>query len=178
MKSRNFTVILCLVFFASSTLLAQSFQYVGAAKCKICHNKPATGQQYKLWTEELHSQAMKSLSNEKSLAYAKEHSIADPSKEPSCIKCHSTAGGLKDTQMAGITIAEGVSCESCHGPGSAYKTNTIMKDQALSIKNGLILPTKEVCEKCHNKDNPFYKPFNFDEAVKKIAHPNPAKAPK
>ncbi len=57
--------------------------------------------------------------------------------------------------MAGITIAEGVSCESCHGPGSAYKTNTIMKDQALSIKNGLILPTKEVCEKCHNKENPF-----------------------
>lgn len=173
MKSRNLFVVICVMLFSGSTLLAQNYQYVGAAKCKICHNKPATGQQYKIWSESLHANAMKSLSNEKSLAYAKEHNIADPTKEASCIKCHSTAGHVKETLQAGITIAEGVSCESCHGPGSAYKTNTIMKDQALSLKNGLILPTKEVCEKCHNKENPFYKPFNFDEAVKKIAHPNP-----
>jgi hypothetical protein len=173
MKSKNYVLFLCLMFVAASVSQAQTFQYVGAAKCKICHNKPATGQQYKIWSESLHANAMKSLSNEKSLAYAKEHNIADPTKEPSCIKCHSTAGHVKESLQAGITIAEGVSCESCHGPGSAYKTNTIMKDQALSIKNGLILPTKQVCEQCHNKDNPFYKPFNFDEAVKKIAHPNP-----
>lgn len=173
MKSRNIILILCLVFLSSGALVAQEFQYVGAAKCKICHNKPATGQQYKIWSEKLHANAMKSLSNEKSLAYAKEHNIADPTKEPSCIKCHSTAGSLKDSQMAGITIAEGVSCESCHGPGSAYKTNTIMKDQALSIKNGLIIPDQKLCEKCHNKENPFFKPFNYAEASKKIAHPNP-----
>lgn len=173
MKSKNLFVIICVVIFSGNTLFAQDFQYVGAAKCKICHNKPATGQQYKIWSESLHANAMKSLSNEKSLAYAKEHNIADPTKEVSCIKCHSTMGQVKETLQAGITVAEGVSCESCHGPGSAYKTNTIMKDQALSLKNGLILPTKEVCEKCHNKNNPFYKPFNFDEAVKKIAHPDP-----
>jgi hypothetical protein len=173
MKSRNLFVIICVMLFSGSTLLAQNFQYVGAAKCKICHNKPATGQQYKIWSESLHANAMKSLSNEKSLAYAKEHNIADPTKEATCLKCHSTAGSVKESLQAGITIAEGVSCESCHGPGNAYKTNTIMKDQALSLKNGLVLPTKEVCEKCHNKDNPFYKPFNFDDAAKKIAHPDP-----
>ncbi len=173
MKSRNLFVVICVMLFSVSTLLAQNYQYVGAAKCKICHNKPATGQQYKIWSESLHANAMKSLSNEKSLAYAKEHNIADPAKEPSCLKCHSTAGSVKESLQAGITVAEGVSCESCHGPGSAYKTNTIMKDQALSLKNGLILPTKEVCEKCHNKENPFYKPFNFDDAAKKIAHPDP-----
>jgi hypothetical protein len=173
MKSRNLFVVICVMLFSGSTLLAQNYQYVGAAKCKICHNKPATGQQYKIWSESLHANAMKSLSNEKSLAYAKEHNIADPAKEPTCLKCHSTAGSVKESLQAGITVAEGVSCESCHGPGSAYKTNTIMKDQALSLKNGLILPTKEVCEKCHNKENPFYKPFNFDDAAKKIAHPDP-----
>jgi hypothetical protein len=173
MKSRNLIVIVCLVFFTGSVLLAQDFQYVGAAKCKICHNKPATGQQYKIWSESLHANAMKSLSNEKSLAYAKDHNIADPAKEPSCIKCHSTAGSVKESLQAGITIAEGVSCESCHGPGSAYKTNTIMKDLALSQKNGLIVPDQKVCEKCHNKENPFFIPFNFQEASKKIAHPDP-----
>lgn len=173
MKSKNLILILCIVIITSGGILAQDFQYVGAAKCKICHNKPATGQQFKIWSESLHANSMKSLSNEKSLAYAKEHNIADPTKEASCIKCHSTAGGLKDSQMAGITIAEGVSCETCHGPGSAYKTNTIMKDAALSAKSGLIKPDQKLCEKCHNKDNPFFKPFNYQESLKKIAHPNP-----
>jgi hypothetical protein len=173
MKSKNLILILCLVFITSGGLLSQEFQYVGSAKCKICHNKPATGQQFKVWSESLHANAMKSLSNEKSLAYAKEHNIADPTKDPSCLKCHSTAGSVKESLQAGITIAEGVSCESCHGPGSAYKTNTIMKDEALALKNGMIKPDQKVCEKCHNKDNPFFKPFNFAEASKKIAHPNP-----
>jgi hypothetical protein len=174
MKSKNLILIICLLFIGSSALYAQEFEYVGAAKCKICHNKPATGQQYKIWSESLHAKAMASLSNEKSLAYAKEHGIADPAKEPKCLKCHSTAGSIKESQNAGITVAEGVSCESCHGPGSAYKTNTIMKDQALSIKNGLIIPDQKLCEKCHNKDNPFYKPFNYEEKKAKIAHPNKA----
>ncbi len=173
MKSKNLFLILGLVFISGSVLLAQDFQYVGAAKCKICHNKPATGQQYKIWSESLHANAMKTLSNEKSLAYAKAHNIADPTKEASCIKCHSTAGSLKDSQMAGITIAEGVSCESCHGPGSAYKTNTIMKDLALAKTKGMIVPDQKVCEKCHNKENPFDKPFNFEEKKALIAHPDP-----
>jgi len=48
-----------------------------------------------------------------------------------------------------------------------------MKSRELSMKNGLIIPTKEVCVKCHNKENPFFKEFNFDEAFKKISHPDP-----
>jgi hypothetical protein len=72
-----------------------------------------------------------------------------------------------------IKITEGVSCESCHGPGSLYKSMTVMKSREKSIEKGLILPTKEVCIKCHNEDNPFYKPFDFDAAVAKITHPNP-----
>lgn len=174
MKSKNLILILCLVFIGNGALSAQDFEYVGAAKCKICHNKPATGQQYKIWSESLHAKAMASLSNEKSLAYAKEHNIADPAKDPKCLKCHSTAGGIKESLNAGITVAEGVSCESCHGPGSAYKTNAIMKDKAVAQKNGMIIPDQKLCEKCHNKENPFYKPFNYEEKKAKIAHPNKA----
>jgi hypothetical protein len=29
---------------------------------------------------------------------------------------------------------------------------------------------------CHNPRNPFHKPFNFEEASKKIAHPIPKAA--
>jgi hypothetical protein len=41
------------------------------------------------------------------------------------------------------------------------------------MQNGLILPDKTVCIGCHNKENPFFKEFNFDAAVAKIAHPDP-----
>ena len=108
------------------------------------------------------------------MEYAKANNIADPSKDQKCLKCHSTYYSVPKDAINGLTENEGVSCETCHGPGSAYKAMNVMKDQALALKKGLILPTKEVCLKCHNKENPFYKPFNFDEAVKKIAHPIPA----
>lgn len=163
-----------MVLFASNNLLAQNFKYVGASKCKKCHNKIETGQQYKNWSESLHAKAMKSLSSEPALVYARAHNIADPTKDPGCLKCHSTAGNVAKSIEAGITIAEGVSCESCHGPGSAYKAKSLMKDRAISVKNGLILPTRQVCEQCHNNYNPFFKPFDFDRSMKKIAHPNPA----
>ena len=157
----------------SSFLFAQDFSYIGSAKCKMCHNSEKSGYQFKIWSESLHSKALASLSSQKSLDYAKANGIADPAKDQKCLRCHSTYHSVKADQIETLLPTEGVSCESCHGPGSAYKTTTNMKSQELAMKNGLILPTKEVCEKCHNKDNPFYKPFNFDEAAKKIAHPTP-----
>ena len=174
MLSKNLVLALCLVFFAGSSLIAQDFEYIGAAKCKMCHNKTTVGQQYKIWSEGPHAKAMESLSSEESLAYAKENGIADPTKEASCIKCHSTVGGTDESLHIGLKITEGVSCETCHGPGSAYKSNTIMKDQAKSIEKGLIIPDQKLCEGCHNEENPFHKPFNYEESLKKIAHPIPA----
>jgi hypothetical protein len=173
MKITKVLMIAMLAFFLASLLPAQDYSYIGAAKCKMCHNSEKAGFQYKIWSESLHAKALVSLGNEKSLEYAKKNGITDPTKEAKCLKCHSTYHSVDKNSIETMLPTEGVSCESCHGPGSAYKTNTIMKSREMSMKNGLILPTKEVCEKCHNKDNPFYKPFNYDEAVKKIAHPTP-----
>ena len=173
MKLTKILMVATLAIFLASMLPAQDFNYIGALKCKMCHNSEKAGFAYKIWSESLHSKALASLGNEKSLEYAKQNGIADPTKEQKCLKCHSTYHSVAKDNIETLTATEGVSCESCHGPGSAYKTNTIMKSRELSMKNGLILPTKEVCEKCHNKDNPFYKPFNYEEAVKKIAHPTP-----
>ena len=173
-KKKIFILILTLI--TGIAMNAQDFEYIGANKCKMCHNKPATGAQFTKWSGLKHAKAMESLSSPESLAYAKEHGIADPTTDAGCIKCHSTFGSIDQKNNAGVTIKEGVSCESCHGPGSVYKSTTIMKDREKALANGLIMPTKEVCVKCHNKENPFYKPFDFAAAVAKIAHPNPAKA--
>ncbi|MFC2138054.1 cytochrome c family protein [Bacteroidota bacterium] len=173
MNNKKSMLFLCLVFFIGSTLLAQDYQYIGAAKCKMCHNKPTTGQQYKKWSELKHSKAMESLSSQASLDYAKKNNIADPTKDAGCLKCHSTLGSIDKSLNMGLTINEGVSCETCHGAGSKYKAMPIMKSREKSIANGLIIPDENLCKKCHNKENPFYKPFDYASAVKKIAHPIP-----
>ena len=64
-----------------------------------------------------------------------------------------------------------VDCESCHGPGSEYKTMSIMKDPAKAKAAGLILPTKADCAKCHGKNN---VPPMTDELFAKV-HAHKAK---
>ena len=51
-----------------------------------------------------------------------------------------------------------------------------MKNRDLALQKGMILPTEEVCKKCHNPESPTYKPFNYAEASAKIAHPDPTLA--
>ncbi len=171
----GFTFLLLVSYTSSSQSTA--FKYIGAAKCKMCHNSEAAGQQYKIWAASSHANAMKSLASEKSLEYAKKNNIADPTKEAKCVNCHSTFGPANAaliSEEVELNVNEGVSCETCHGPGNSYKTRAIMLDLAKSKENGLILPEKAVCEKCHNStENPFNKPFDFEAAKKIIAHPKP-----
>ena len=42
-------------------------------------------------------------------------------------------------------------CESCHGPGSAYKTLAVMKDPAKARAAGLVIPDRSFCAQCHGK---------------------------
>jgi hypothetical protein len=150
--------------------------YVGFKKCKTCHRSKKIGNQVGIWQGATHANALKSLSSPEALKYAKENNMGDPNKDPQCLNCHATMATV-DTNLIDpngkLTLEEGVSCESCHGPGSHYKKLSIMKDYEKALTNGLIVPTKEVCISCHNEKNPFYKPFNFEEQIIKINHPIP-----
>ena len=150
-----------LLFLGANYVTAQEYEYIGAAKCKMCHNKPATGAQYKQWAASKHAKAMESL-------------VGDEKKDPSCLKCHSTAGAVSEDLIATITVKEGVSCESCHGPGSGYKSKSVMQSHEKSVARGLIMPTEAVCIECHNEESPHFKGFNFEEALKEVDHPIPA----
>lgn len=153
----------CGLFLVVAPANAQQKEYIGAAKCKMCHNKPTTGEQYKQWAATPHAKAMASLKG-------------DEAKNPKCLKCHSTAAGLALSDTQTITVAEGVSCESCHGAGSAYKSPATMKDRAKAIAAGMIIPDEKLCKKCHNAESPNFKGFDYKTYSAKIAHPNPAKA--
>jgi hypothetical protein len=152
-------------------------KYIGADKCKMCHVSEAKGNQYGSWLKTSHAKAYETLAGEKALAIAKEKGLAkSPQETDACLKCHVTGWGQPATAFeATFKKEQGVSCESCHGPGSDYKGMEVMKDHAKSLAAGLILPTEKTCTGCHNSESPNFKSFDFKTMSAKIAHPNPAK---
>jgi hypothetical protein len=155
------------------------FTYVGYKKCKPCHLGKKIGAQSKVWEGGSHAKAYAELASEHSLKVAKELKLEeDPQKSAECLPCHVTAYGVPDSlKHERLTYEEGVSCEACHGPGSDYWSNTVMKALRAGTQDpkevGLWKPNEELCVTCHNKKSPTYKPFKFEEAVKAIAHPYP-----
>lgn len=184
---RHFWLFIVFVVFSSVNINAQEkkdnksiFKYGGVATCRACHFTKKSGAQYKIWQADRHAKAYETLKTEKALEAAKKLGIKDPSKSEKCLKCHVTAFGVAaNLKGPKLKTENGVGCESCHGPGSAYKGRKIMKDiyegKVDGKKYGLVMPTEETCVKCHNKENPFHKEFKFAEMAAKIAHPVPEK---
>ena len=169
-----FILVLSSMVFADEEKPA-AHQYVGSAKCKICHNSEKKGAQYTKWQESKHSKAYETLASEAALKIGKGMGIDNPQTSDKCLKCHVTAfGAPADEKAESFDQTEGVGCEACHGPGSDYKKMSVMKDKKAAIAAGLILPTEETCVKCHNEESPTFKEFNFAEFSKIIAHPDPA----
>ena len=173
MKKVLLAMVIIAIGLGTTTVLAQNFTHVGAQKCQICHKTEKQGQQYPTWEMSNHAKSFAALSSPAASANAQALGVKDPTTDPKCLKCH---GPLAD--KAAELKAEGVSCEVCHGPGSAYKSLTIMKSKDESVKNGLKLyanadAIKAHCLTCHQ--NAHGKSFDFAAAWDKIKHPVPAK---
>jgi len=143
----------------------------------MCHKKESVGQQLKIWQESKHAQAYKTLQTEEADKIAKDKGFKTKAADtPECLKCH-VSGYDVDASLLGkkFKIEDGVQCETCHGPGSEYKSKKVMKDKKLAIVNGLILydNPEELCVKCHNEESPGFKGFNFEERWAKIKHSIP-----
>jgi len=175
-------VLAVLVLAVASSLLSQvavaaDHAYVGAGKCKMCHNSPAKGAQFTKWTESSHSKAYATLASEEAKKIASEKGIADPQKADECLSCHVTGHGADAAMLTDkYNVEDGVGCESCHGPGGDYWKMTVMKVKDDAVAAGLVLPTEATCKGCHNEKSPTFKGFDFAAASAKIAHPNPKAA--
>lgn len=168
MKKILLAALFLTVLILTASLLSQEFTYVGAGKCKICHKTEKQGRQYPIWEEAKHSKSFQALTSEEAQA-----EVPDAPENPKCLKCHSPLH-----EKAPELKEEGITCEVCHGPGSAYKKLKIMKSREESAKNGLILydtpeKKKALCLTCH--ENAHEKPFDFESAWEKIKHPVPEK---
>jgi hypothetical protein len=157
---------------------AKKPMYIGAMSCaKICHKTAKQGKQLTIWQASKHSEAYALLGTDAAKAIAAEKGIADPRKSDQCLKCHTTAHGVA-AEMLGAKFSheEGVGCEACHGLGSLYKKRSVMKDHDAAVAAGLVIPTEKTCKGCHNEESPTFKPFVFEERLKKIAHAKPKPA--
>jgi len=162
---------------AKSETATSQFKFVGVMKCAACHTGPMFNFQFSKWRLSKHAQAWATLGTPKSLQIAKEKGISgNPQEADQCLKCHSTAAGRDDSaRLNTFDVRDGVQCEACHGPGSEYSTEAIMRDKAAARQNGLRAVDRKVCLQCHQGQG--NGDFDYDKAVEKIAHPTkPPKA--
>jgi hypothetical protein len=156
---------------------ADKAQYIGSAKCKMCHASKARGNSFGIWETSRHAKAFATLATEEAKTVAKKAGVeGDPQKSPKCLKCHVTAFDAPATAKAATFKGdEGVGCEVCHGPGSLYQSMKVMRALAAGTQDhkavGYVKGDKTKCVKCHNQESPTYKPFKAEEAWKAIAHP-------
>lgn len=154
-------------------LAAQDRKYAGASACKLCHKSAPQGRQYVIWQESAHAKSFAGLSTAAAASIANGAGVADAAGSPRCLGCHAP---LAD--KAPDLKAEGVSCEACHGPGSAYKKLFIMEDHGKAVENGLVAypnasAVEAGCRACH--ESAHGKVFDFEKAWGLIKHPVPAK---
>ncbi|MBU1698781.1 MAG: cytochrome c family protein [Candidatus Eisenbacteria bacterium] len=145
----------------------KEFQYISSAKCKMCHKGEKKGEIFEKWEAGPHAKAFASLPEASQ-------------KDEKCLGCHTTGFG-KGGYVAGAENAADfahVGCEACHGPGSEYKSATVMKDHALSVAAGMIEVGEAQCKICHTEALPeacwgeakAAPKFDFAVASKKVDH--------
>jgi hypothetical protein len=163
--------------------------FVGARKCKSCHGKELMGDQNSTWQRGPHAHAFETLASPQSQAIARERGLsAAPSDSAECLVCHVTAFGVPEQRIwKPLKRAEGVQCESCHGPGRDFRKKKIMADIDKAREKGLWDPGSDhgICLRCHNDASPTVDPlrytlsdgstraFDYEQAADRIAHPIP-----
>ena len=170
------------------TVLAEDYEYVGSSKCKKCHIKS-----HRSWKKTKMGQALETLKPGKAAEVKKKFSLdleKDYSRDTSCIGCHTTGYGhpggyvVPDpSDKKAVRKAkklQGVGCESCHGPGSAYikvfeeifKSKRQYKvDELYAV--GLRAIDESTCTQCHNEKSATFDaahPFNFEEKKDEDRH--------
>jgi len=174
MKHLVFFSFVLSIILSSLSIAQNNYSYVGVEACVMCHKTEKQGSQLSIWQNSKHSKAYETLKTDRANKIAKEKGFTTPAVETAeCLKCH-TSGYNVDKSLLGkkFKIEDGVQCETCHGPGSAYKDMKIMKDRALAVQNGLIVheEKEKFCISCHNAESPTYTGFEFEEQWDKIKH--------
>jgi hypothetical protein len=162
-------VFLCASFLAVPNLLsAQSepIKYIGPGSCAAtsCHGsvKPIAGSrifqnEYSTWIiQDKHSRAYQALTGDVGERMARILKLGAKAEEaPKCLACHALNPPPEQRGRA-FEISEGVSCENCHGPASAWlgPHTTRSWPHEKSVALGMadtrdVIHRTEKCLECH-----------------------------
>ncbi|NIA01610.1 MAG: hypothetical protein GWO83_00515 [Bacteroidia bacterium] len=146
------------------------YAYVGSEACLSCHaSGPANGPAGH-WIASRHSRAFHTLTTDQARALAASREdykdITDPAGEKRCRMCHLTAAQNPDAVFhEDYDQQQGVGCEACHGPGSAYVEPQIMQDREAFLAHGGRIPDALTCRTCHRDEA-----FDFMARLERIRH--------
>jgi hypothetical protein len=153
---RAFTLVAAICLLTSPAIAQSRFQTLGASKCVNCHDHDPE----KLWWEKKdgpppngHINGLNQMENRKTPEYAKAVGLKDAyDPKGSCVRCHATVFKGEAQQ--------GVSCESCHGPGEGYlephkEKGAYQKAVALGMRDVVKKPEAWArdCIACHVMDD-------------------------
>jgi hypothetical protein len=149
--------------------ISKEFKYTGTGSCAAssCHGakKPAAkpgdpDDTYTIWaTKDKHNKAYTTLTKKESVAIAQKLKIAKATESDKCTGCHAlhiTKDQL--TPKAKYDVADGVSCDSCHGPAEKWLEGHDKGEKnwphAKSVSMGMydtkdVLKRAELCVSCH-----------------------------
>jgi hypothetical protein len=129
-----------------------SGNHVGVASCSgsTCHGRSeATGKivrqdELLIWQDEsspsgAHSRAWRVLQNPRSKAIAQRLGIGEAASAPMCLGCHATPAPA-GARGGRFQLSDGVGCESCHGPASAWLSShyAVGASHAANVARGMV----------------------------------------
>lgn len=147
---------------ASQGANAPAFTGPGSCAAVACHGavRPVPGSrilqtEYSTWiAQDRHARAAEVLSNPVSVRMAKILGLGAANTAPKCLACHSL--DAPEGRQARTFANEGVSCEACHGPASAWlgPHTTRGWTHAQSVQLGMydtkdLVKRTERCLTCH-----------------------------
>lgn len=163
-------VAACLLSFTGATLSAtdtpESIKYIGPGSCAAtsCHGsvKPVPGSrilqnEYSTWIlQDKHSRAYQALTGDVGERMARILKLnAKAEESPKCLACHALSPAPEQRGRS-FEISEGVSCEVCHGPASAWLGPHTTRDwpHERSVALGMVdtrnlIPRTQKCLQCH-----------------------------
>jgi hypothetical protein len=169
LNSSILRVVLCACLFAPSTNLSaenEPVKYIGPGSCAAtsCHGsvKPVAGSrilqnEYSTWIiQDKHSRAYQALTGDVGERMARILKLGTKAEEaPKCLGCHALYTTPEQHGRA-FEISEGVSCENCHGPASAWLGPHTTRSWAheKSVALGMhdtrnVIHRTEKCLECH-----------------------------
>jgi cytochrome c554/c'-like protein len=115
--------LLCSIARADSPV--PSPRFVGSQTCSTsgCHGGATLNRDQSIvWAKkDFHSRSYATLTIARSQRIAETLHIGDPTQSPRCTVCHAPFQTVPEPQRApAVAIAEGVSCENCHGAGQSW----------------------------------------------------------